>query len=482
MKILLQPLGQFFQTTFSEEDLDYIPELPERTTSRLSEITITEQLVLSKLLRLNSNKTPGPDKIHPCLLKNCAASLCKPICYLFNHSLYTGELPADWKNANVTPIHKKGLKSQASNYRPISLTSQVVKLLESIIRDCICAFLTDNELLTDKQHGFSKARSCLTNLLESFEEWTAALDEHYAVDVIYLDFKKAFDSVPHQRLLSKIKLYGIEGNIFKWLSSFLHNRLQRVVLNGVSSQWAQVKSGVPQGSVLGPLLFTLYINDLPDNVACGIKLFADDTKIYSTIKDNSDTLFLQKNLDLVNEWSHKWLLKFNVDKCKLLQLGNSSPANYYLSSPDGFFRSLICKVTEEKDLGVWCTSDMKPSLQVQKAVNKAMQTLGILKRSFKFLSRDLFLFLYRTYIRPHLEYCTPSWSPYLAKDIDALERVQHRATKLVKSLSALSYEDRLVSLQLQSLYCRRQRGDLIEAFKILNDFTKLMFKWELLLL
>ena len=141
---------------------------------------------------------------------------------------------------------------------------------------------------------------------------------------------------------------------------------------------------------------------------------------------------------MVNEWSHKWLLKFNVDKCKLLQLGNSSPANYYFSSPDGFFRSLICKVTEEKDLDVWCTSDMKSSLQVQKAVTKAMQTLDMLKRSFKFLSRDLFLFSYRTYIRPHLEYCAPSWSPYLAKDIDALEWLQHRATKLVKSLSALT--------------------------------------------
>ena len=133
------------------------------------------------------------------------------------------------------------------------------------------------------------------------------------------------------------------------------------------------------------------------------------------------TLLLQKNLDMVNEWSHKWLLKFNVDKCKLLQLGNSSPANYYLSSSDGFSRPLICKVTEEKDLGVWCTSDMKPSLQVQKAVTKAMQTLSMLKRSFRFLLRDSFLFLYRTYIRPHLEYCAPSWSLHLAKDIDALE-------------------------------------------------------------
>ena len=187
--------------------------------------------------------------------------------------------------------------------------------------------------------------------------------------LIWSDVEKAFDSVPHQRLLSKIKSYGIEGSIFKWLSSFLHNRLQRVVLNGTSSQWAPVKSGVPQGSVLGPLLFVLYINDLPDNVTCGIKLFADDTKIYSTIKNISNILLLQKNLDMVNEWSHKWLLKFNADKCKLLQLGNSSPANYYLSSLDDPFRSLICRVTEEKDLGVWCTNDMKTSLQVQKAVH-----------------------------------------------------------------------------------------------------------------
>ena len=226
---------------------------------------------------------------------------------MFDQSLHAGELPTDWKNANVTPIHKKGSRSQASNYRPISLTSQVVKVLESIIRDYICSFLTNNKLLTDKQCEFCKARSCLTNLLESFEEWTAALDDHYAVDVIYLDFKKAFDSVPHQRLLGKIKSYGIEGNIFKWLSSFLHNRLQRVVLNGTSSHWAQVKSGVSQlrFSFRTFIIYSIYNNDLPDNVTCEIKVFADDTKIYSIIKDTSDTFLLPQNLDMVNEWSHK---------------------------------------------------------------------------------------------------------------------------------------------------------------------------------
>ena len=172
--------------------------------------------MLSGLLRLNSNKTPDPDTIHPCLLKNCVTSLCKSIHYLFDQSLYSEELPTDWINANITPIHKKGSRNQASNYRPISLTSQVVKVLESIIRDHLCSFLTDNELLTDKQHGFSKAR---LNLLESFEEWTAAFDDHYAIDVVYLDYKKAFDSVPHQRLLSKIKSYGIEDNI-NYLNGF----------------------------------------------------------------------------------------------------------------------------------------------------------------------------------------------------------------------------------------------------------------------
>ena len=184
--------------------------------------------------------------------------------------------------------------------------------------------------------------------------------------------------------------------------------------------------------------------------------------ILRTIKDICDTLHLQKNLDMVNEWSHKWFLKFNPDKCKLIQLGNSSPINYYLYGPNECSRSLISRVIEEKDLGIWCTSKMKPSLQVQKALAKAMQTLSMLKRSFKYLSKDSFLFLYKL-TSDHIlnSYCAPTWSPHLAKDINALQQVQHHAIKLVKSLSILPYEDRVISLQLQSLFCSRQGSDLI---------------------
>ena len=249
--------------------------------------------MLSRFLCLNSNKTPGPDKIYHCLLKNCAISLCKPIHYLFDQSLYAGELPTDWKNAKVTPIHKKGARSQASNYRPISLTSQVFKVLESTIRDYIGSFLTDNKLLTDKQHGFSKANE-FTWIFWGVDScsWWPLWSRCYL-----LRLQKSIWFDPSSKItIGKKKSYGIEGNLFKWLFSFLHNRIKGVVLNGASSHLTQGKSRVPQGSVLGPLLFILYINDLSDNVTCGIKLFADNTKIYSTKGHRSDTLLLQQDL------------------------------------------------------------------------------------------------------------------------------------------------------------------------------------------
>ena len=186
----------------------------------------------------------------------------------------------EWKEANVSAIHKKGNRNQPSNYRPISLTSIVCKTMEKIIRDQLIKYMEANTLFSEYQHGFRSGRSCITQLIEAIEMWTEEVDMRNSVDVIYLDFQKAFDTVPHQRLLKKLSAYGIQGKLYSWIEDFLKERKQKVVLNGEESEWAPVSSGIPQGSVLGPTLFLIYINDLPEVVNSCIKLFADDTKLY----------------------------------------------------------------------------------------------------------------------------------------------------------------------------------------------------------
>ena len=214
--------------------------------------------------------------------------------------------------ANVTPVFKNGQRNLPNNYRPISLTSQACKVLESIIRDHIITFLSDKNIFCTQQHGFTYHKSCFTNLLETFEDWTKSNDQGLSTDIVFLDFKKAFDSVPHQRLLIKLMGYGIQNNCLNWISSFLSGRHQRVVVKGEMSKWYPVVSGVPQGSVLGPLLFILYVNDIPDLVNSKVKMFADDIKIYTQITSFSDALSLQNDLDRLCEWAREWLLQFNI--------------------------------------------------------------------------------------------------------------------------------------------------------------------------
>ena len=465
-----ETLNQFFESTFTKENLSSMPVPSFVSEDSICDIDITESIVLQKLLELKVNKAPGPDGIHSYVLKACANTLYVPLTILYSQSLSSGVLPDEWKQAHVAPVFKKGQRNQASNYRPISLTSLVVKILESIIHSELVTFLDGQGILNGEQHGFVNRKSCFTNLLSTFEEWTSALDQGFGIDVIFLDYSKAFDSVPHHRLISKLEAFGVRGNLSLWLSNFLSNRFQRVVLNGHLSSWAQVVSGVPQGSVLGPLLFILYVNDIPDLIESNVRMFADDTKIYSVIQSFDDHLRLQSDVDRLLQWSHTWLLRFNIAKCKLMRIGNSAPFTYSMLDSSTNLPFEITEVQEEKDLGIWCTEDLKPSLQCRKAAAKAMQVLGLLRRSFKLFSVDLLTFLYKMYVRPHLEYCIQVWSPYLAKDIDLLEKVQRRATKLLPSLFDLSYETRLERLGLYSLYCRRQRGDLIETYKILNGY------------
>ena len=464
-----------FSSVFTNEPDEEIPVAADHlVNSSLGDLVITEDMIQKKLLHLNNSKSPGPDQLHPVVLKAVASSLVKPLCVIFNTSIRTGKLPSDWKKAHISAVFKKGDREFPSNYRPISLTSIVCKILESLLRDHIVDYLQCNNLFSSKQYGFVPGRSTSLQLLSMLDTITDIVDSSGQVDIIYMDFQKAFDQVPHRRLIEKVKSRGIQGCILNWITDFLKDRFQQVIVNNCASSWAPVTSGIPQGSVLGPILFVLYVNDLPDCTSSDIYLFADDTKIFRSITCDSDSELLQHDLDELQSWSDKWLLNFHPDKCKVLTVGNVNAVQnndarpYYLKK--GNTPHTLEHVTEMKDLGVIIDNALSFDEHIQKIVSKANKLAGLIRRSFVFLDEVIFKRLFKAIVRPHLEYCHAVWNPHKLKHIDALENVQRRATRFVPSLKGLSYVDRLKKLNLPTLVYRRARGDMIETFKIFNKY------------
>ena len=460
-------LNQYFASVFTIEETSYIPnppviyDGPENHT--LLHIEITSDMVLKKLQKLKPNKSPGVDNIYPVVLKHTAASIAQPLSHIFQESLNKNEIPSDWRNANVTPIYKKGPKHQPENYRPVSLTSQISKVMESILKDFINIHLDKFHLIKETQHGFTKGKSCLSNLLTFLEDVTRDIDSGRPVDILYLDFSKAFDRVPHIRLDKKIRAHGITGNVADWIATWLSGRKQKVVISGKSSAWKDVVSGVPQGSVLGPTLFLIYINDIDINISSTILKFADDTKVYRSTATPHDIQMLQQDLCQLYKWSTDWQMLFNVQKCKSLHIGHSNVHHSYHMN-----NIPIESTSSEKDLGIIIQSDLKVSQQVAKAVKSANRALGIIRRNITDKSKFNIIRLYKSLVRPHLEYGVQAWRPYLQRDINNIEKIQRRATKMIRGLENLPYERRLQEVNLISLERRRLRADLIQVFKIMN--------------
>ena len=289
-----------------------------RTSANNQKVTLDlgQDIVHKALCKLNISKSPGPDGVHPRILYELRDVLCKPLSLIFKSSMESGVVPSEWKKANITAIYKKGSKKLAGNYRPVSLTSVVCKLMESIIRDSIMEHMSKNNLLNSQQYGFVSGRSTVLQLIKVMDRWTEILDKGGCVDVVYCDFLKAFDKVPHKRLVQKLNYYGIAPLLVNWIKEFLSDRKQKVLVNGECSTWYEVTSGIPQGSVLGPTLFVMYINSLPDVISQSSSyLFADDTKLANGIFENSDCEALQSDLNNMVEWTEKSLLKFHPDKC-----------------------------------------------------------------------------------------------------------------------------------------------------------------------
>lgn len=464
-------LNSYFCTVFTKENLDNIPNpvmlFNGNAADALSGVTIDENQLLSKLNKIDVGKSLGPDNIHPKLLYELRFELLKPLTRLFNLSIEQGEIPQDWRDANVSPIFKKGNRDQAQNYRPVSLTSVVGKILESFIKNSIVEHLEQFKLLRLSQHGFLKGRSCLTNLMEFFDLVTEKLDNGEELDLIYLDFAKAFDKVPFLRLLKKLEVHGIRGDLLNWVKTWLSNRRQRVGVDGEYSGWAEVCSGVPQGSVLGPILFLIYINDIDLGLISKISKFADDSKLLNSVKNSEGVDEIRRDLKNLEVWAEKWQMEFNTDKCSVIHLGKNNPNSTY-----HLFNKEIKSSTKERDLGVIVDGTMKFSEQCNTVVNSANATLGMIKRTLISRNKDVVTKVYKALVRPKLEYCVQVWRPYLLKDIYKLERVQHRATKFISECRGLNYEDRLRVTGLTTLQDRRDRGDMLEVFKTLKGFNK----------
>jgi hypothetical protein len=342
--------------------------------------------------------------------------------------------------------------------------------MEKLIRNTILCHLVENGLLSVKQFGFVSGRSTVTQLLNYLDICADVVANGGIVDSIYFDFSKAFDTVPHKRLSLKMKAYGIEGKLLAWVEAFLTGREQMVRVNGELSSSKAVISGIPQGSVLGPLLFVIYINDLPDVVQSNILLFADDTKIFNKVSSIDDATALQKDIDALNRWSDMWLLRFNTDKCHVLTMGkfhNITHTHRYTLYGDE-----LEHVFEEKDLGVIIDMELTFEEHIATKVKKANGIMGLIRRSFSFLDGETFKKLYTSFVRPHLEYANPVWSPHLRKHIKMLESVQERATKSVDGLKNLGYSERLKKLELPTLQHRRQRGDMIQVWKHFNSYDR----------
>ena len=326
-------LSNFFSSVFTHEDLQDIPTPDKKSFKNwLKTITISKEKIKKKLLQLKISKSQGPDELHPRLLKELTDEISAPLEAIFIQSLKEGKTPEKWKTGEISAIFKKGSRRHAGNYRPVSLTSVVCKIMESLIREEVIKHMRDNKLFSPLQYGFIDRRSTTLQLLYVLDEWTEIIDSGGTIDAVYMDFMKAFDKVPHVRLLKKLESYGIGGVLLKWISSFLTGRKQRVRVGSATSEWSAVTSGIPQGSVLGPILFVIYINDLPDALKNDSKavMYADDTKVYRRTDTPNGQQLLQEDLDALYKWSEKWQLRFHPDKCQSQAQKRSSGGNAWL--------------------------------------------------------------------------------------------------------------------------------------------------------
>jgi hypothetical protein len=461
-------LNRQFESVFTREaPIDASTNLDQAYPS-MPEINITVPGVEKLLKGLNEHKASGPDQIAPKILKELAETIAPALTTIFRRSYETGEVPSLWRTANVAPIFKKGEKYKPSNYRPVSLTCICSKLMEHIVTSCIMEHTSHHNILYKHQHGFRSKRSCETQLLEFTSEVFNNMQEGKQTDVLVMDFSKAFDKVGHKHLLCKLNHYGITGKTNLWIENFLKDRTQTVVIDDEKSYTGNVISGVPQGSVLGPCLFLIYINDMPDNITSTVRLFADDTIAYIAITCPDDATTLQRDLDKLADWETKWQMEFHPEKCQVLQITRNRTRR--INSSYVLHGHTLEIVDAAKYLGVTITSDLSWNRHIQNTCKKASNTLNFLKRNVRISCPRLKELAYKTLVRPHLEYAATVWDPHTKTNIHKVEMIQRRAARYTmnRHRNTSSVGQMLQHLKWPTLESRRSNSRLTMMYKMVN--------------
>lgn len=434
----------------------------------LSDIDFSPDIVLKHLKKLKNKVSAGIDQIPQSLLFDLPNSFAKPLSIIFTKCFDLGLLPSEWKTAKIFPKHKKGNKNLITNYRPISNLCAVSKVFESIIAEVLILYLIHNNFLNKNQHGFRKMRSTVTQLLEIMVSWINAIVSGKNIDVFYIDLAKAFDTVSHQKLLQILKNMGIRGKLLKWFESYLTNRTQVVVIENSISPPIMVTSGVPQGSILGPILFLMYTNNLDDFLFfMSHKLFADDAKMwYSYQSFNVNPI--QIDLNNLQGWSEYMQMQIASEKCSLMHIGKNNPCRSYTICDND-----VPIVDSFNDLGVHFTNTLSFSNHCEKTAKKGFNLVWLIHRSFHFKKPNFLSKIFCSYVRPILEYASEIWNPHLLKDIIILERVQKLFTRLIPGFQRFTYVERLEKLKMKTLEERRLIKDLILLFKMINGLVDL---------
>lgn len=458
-----------FASVFTSSDSP-VPEYQYNSTINIFSCVLNVESVELKLSSLDPNKGSGPDEIPPSVLKYCSALLAPHITVIFNRLLQLGTFPDVLKSSFVVPIHKSSDEANVRNYRPITIQPALGKVFESLVLDQI-SFACKNAI-TPVQHGFMSGKSVTTNLL-LFEEYIlSAFTRGLQVDSIYIDFSKAFDTVSHVHLLAKLEAYGVSGNLLRWFGSYLANRTLMVKFSGAVSRPFFATSGVPQGSHLGPFLFTIFLNDITECINVDCLFFADDMKVFSTVSSLNDCYMLQSCLGRIDDWCARDGMWINAEKCAVVSFHRSTTPllhDYTLG------QSLISRKCTIRDLGVTLSSDLNPAYHIDDIVSRGTRALGLLIRMARTgLSVNALKFLYIALVRSILEFASVVWSPYQIGHIQRIQRVQDRFLRVVGVNLGFNYGTEPPSrigtlLGLDSLLTRRQLLDVSFLHKLLRS-------------